>query len=37
MKSLFANSILFLFAIALTNDVFRDYFNFAEIEMISSF
>ena len=37
MKSLFANSILFLLTIVLTNDVFRDYFNFAEIETISSF
>ncbi len=36
MKSLFANSILSLLAIALTDDVFRDYFNFAEIEAISS-
>ena len=36
MKLLFANSILFLLTIALTDDVFRDYFNFAEIEAISS-
>ncbi len=37
IKSLFANSILSLLTIALTNDVFRDYSSFAEIEAISSF
>ena len=37
IKSLFANLILFLLIIALTNVVFRDYFNFAKIETISSF
>ncbi len=36
MKSLFANSILSLLTIALTDDVFRDYSSFAEIEAISS-
>ena len=37
IKPLFANPILFLLTIVLTDDVFRDYFNFAEIEAISSF
>ena len=36
MKLLFANSILSLLTIVLTDDVFRDYFNFAKIEAISS-
>ena len=37
MKSLFANLILFLLTIILTNDVFRNYFIFAEIKTISLF
>lgn len=36
IKSLFANPILFLLTIVLTNDAFCDYFNFAKIEAISS-
>lgn len=36
MKSLFANLILFLLTIALTDDAFRDYFNFAKIKAILS-
>ena len=35
MEPLFANPILLLLAIALADDAFRDYSNFAEIEAIS--
>ena len=37
MKPLFANPILSLLTIVLTDDALRDYSNFAEIETISSF
>lgn len=35
MKSLFANSVLFLLTIALANHVFQNYETFEEIEVIS--
>jgi hypothetical protein len=36
MKSLFANSVLFLLAIALTDNFFQNYQTFEDIEPISS-
>jgi len=36
MKSLYANSVLLLLAIALANNVFQDYQTFEDIEAISS-